>query len=205
MLPQRSDTELASRLGILPPLPPLTEEVRVGDLSPLYVPGTPLLIIGLRTVVIYALIVVAFRLTGKREIGQFTLFDLVLVLLVANAVQTAMVGPDTSLVGGLVSAAMLIGVNYVVGLAAGRVPWVHDALVGKATQLIDRGEVLTANLRREHVDEQDLLQALREHEIEKPSDASAAWLETDGTISVVPKGRPGYHTRRRVRQVKHGG
>jgi uncharacterized membrane protein YcaP (DUF421 family) len=82
---------------------------------------------------------------------------------------------------------------------------VHRLLVGQATQLIDHGKVLTENLKRENVDMDDLMVALHEHELEKPSDASSAWLETDGTISVVPKGRPGYHTRRHVRQVKHGG
>jgi uncharacterized membrane protein YcaP (DUF421 family) len=182
------------------------EEARVGaQVSSLFSPGTTLLEIALRTSVIYIFVLVGFRLTGKREIGQFTLFDLVLILLVANAVQTAMVGPDTSLVGGLLSASVLIGMNYVVGLVAGRVPWVHRLLVGQATQLIADGKILTDNMRREGVDDDDLLQALHEHELQNPSQAAAAWLETDGTISVVPRGRPGQHSRRRVRQVKHGG
>jgi uncharacterized membrane protein YcaP (DUF421 family) len=132
------------------------------------------------------------------------LFDLVLILLVANAVQTAMVGPDTSLIGGLVSAGVLIALNSAVGLVAGRVRWVHRLLVGQATQLIEDGTVLSQNLKREGVDEDDLLLALHEHELEKPSQAAAAWLETDGTISVVPRGGTLRHTRRRVRQIKHG-
>lgn len=173
--------------------------------SPLGAPPVVLLQIVLRTAVIYTFVLVAFRLTGKREIGQFTLFDLVLILLVANAVQTAMVGPDTSLLGGIVSAAVLIGLNYIVGFVAGRVPWVHRLLVGRATQLIDDGKVLVANMQREHVDDDDLMVALHEHELEKPSQAASAWLETDGTISVVPRGRPGMQSRRHVRQVKHGG
>jgi uncharacterized membrane protein YcaP (DUF421 family) len=97
-----------------------------------------------------------------------------------------------------------VGLNYGVGLLAGRVPLVHRLLVGQATLLVDHGQVLDENLKRENVDRDDLEMALHEHELRDPSQASAAWLETDGTITVVPRGRPGRHTRRRVRQVKHG-
>lgn len=166
--------------------------------------GTPAAQIALRSALVYVAILVALRVTGKREIGQFTLFDLVLVLLVANSVQTAMVGADTSLFGGLLSAAVLIGLNWLVGLVAGRVELVHRLLVGEATQLIAGGKVLETNLRRESVDDDDLAQALREHELEKPSEAASAWLESDGTISVVPKAGRARHVRRHVRQVKHG-
>ncbi len=176
----------------------------MGDLAQLWRTAIPIGQIVLRTAAVYLFLLGGFRLAGKREVGQFTLFDLVLILLVANAVQTAMVGPDTSLAGGLAAAAVLVGLNYGIGMVAGRVRWVHGLLVGKATQLIDDGVVLTENLRRENVDEQDLMLALHEHELEKPSDAAAAWLETDGTISIVPRGRPAMHSRRRVRQVKHG-
>lgn len=166
--------------------------------------GTPAAQIALRSALVYIAILVALRVSGKREIGQFTLFDLVLVLLVANSVQTAMVGADTSLFGGLLSAAVLVGLNSLVGLLASRVEWIHRLLVGEATQLIAGGKVLEANMKRESVDADDLAQALREHELEKPSEAAAAWLETDGTISIVPKAGRARHVRRHVRQVKHG-
>src|SRR5205807_6971190 len=82
------------------------------DLAKLAIPLWDLV---LRCLVIYAALVVGLRLTGKREVGQFTLFDLVLVLLVANAVQPAMTGPDSSLAGGLVIIVVLLAVNTVVG------------------------------------------------------------------------------------------
>ncbi len=166
--------------------------------------GTPAVQIALRTAVVYLGVLIALRVTGKREIGQFTLFDLVLVLLVANSVQTAMVGADTSLWGGLLSAAVLVSLNWLVGLVAGRFELVHRLLVGQATQLIAGGKVIKANMERESVDDDDLAQALREHELEKPSEAAAAWLEADGSISVVPKTGRARHVRRHVRQVKHG-
>src|SRR5450759_2635631 len=86
--------------------------------------GTPAAQIALRTALVYLGVLIALRVTGKREIGQFTLFDRVLVLLVANSVQTAMVGADTSLWGGLLSAAVLVSLNWLVGLVAGRVEFV---------------------------------------------------------------------------------
>src|SRR5437764_2682494 len=70
--------------------------------------------LALRTVAIYLVLLVALRLFGKREVGQFTLYDLVLILLVANAVQPAMTGPDTSLAGGLVIIVTLVAVNLLV-------------------------------------------------------------------------------------------
>src|SRR5512136_2899887 len=80
--------------------------------------------IALRTGVIYLLVLLGIRLTGKREVGQMTPFDLVLLLLIANVVQNAMTGPDTSLIGGLVGATTLLGINAVMG----RLVWRHRRL-----------------------------------------------------------------------------
>ena len=159
----------------------------------------------MRTFVVYGFILVGLRLSGKREIGQLTPFDLVLVLLLANAVQTAMVGPDTSLLGGLVSAGVLLLMNWALGVAAARFPVLQTAAVGSATLLVNHGEVVERNMRREGVTPDELLAALREHGIEKPSDAEMAVLEIDGSISVVPQGQKVMRTRRRVRQYRHRG
>ena len=78
----------------------------------------PALEIALRTALIYVALLLALRLAGKREVGQLTTFDLVVILLVSNAVQNAMVGPDNSLTGGLIAAGVLLGANYLVALAA---------------------------------------------------------------------------------------
>ncbi|PYQ41907.1 MAG: hypothetical protein DMF77_14660 [Acidobacteria bacterium] len=86
----------------------------------------------LRTVVVYFVILVGFRLSGKREVGQLAPYDFALILLIANAVQNAMVGPDTSLLGGLVAAVVLLVLNYLLGLAAARHRKVEKLLRGKA-------------------------------------------------------------------------
>ena len=115
-----------------------------------------LLEIAVRTTIIYVVVLVGIRLTGKREVGQLTPFDLVLLLLIANAVQNAMVGPDTSLTGGLLSAAVLIVANYVVAAGRERVPILRRAVQGSPTLLINDGKFvgltfsirLTCNCRR---------------------------------------------------------
>src|SRR5579885_3815413 len=81
---------------------------RVLTMAGLFNPGTPLLQIVLRCVVIYLVLLTALRLTGKRQLGQFTPFDFTVLLLIANAVQNAMIGPDTSLVGGVIGAFTLL-------------------------------------------------------------------------------------------------
>src|SRR5512144_3113609 len=89
-------------------------------------------LIVLRTLTVYVFIMVGFRLTGKREVGQLAPFDFALILLIANAVQNAMVGPDTSLVGGLSAAALLLAINYGLGRLAANHRSVEKLVRGKA-------------------------------------------------------------------------
>jgi uncharacterized membrane protein YcaP (DUF421 family) len=157
----------------------------------------------LRCAVIYIVMVVGLRLFGKREVGQFRLSDLVLVLLVANAVQPAMTGPDTSLAGGLIIIASLLAVNYVwniVWLKLGlRSPQVSALLQGHPTVLVQDGQWLDRALDHEGVDREEVEMAIREHGVEDVKDVKLAVLELDGSISVVPKDSPTVRTRRRVR------
>ena len=154
----------------------------------------------LRTAVVYAALVLGFRLTGKRQIGQMAPFDLVVILLIANAVQNAMVGPDTSLAGGLISAAALLLLNQTVIRLRDRIPRIGRLVEGTATVLIADGRPVAEHLRRENIDTDDLEQAFREHGIESIEDVQLAVLEVDGTISIVPKGTPTIRTRRRFRE-----
>lgn len=157
--------------------------------------------IAVRTVLVYGAVLIGLRLAGKREIGQMTPFDLVVILLVANAVQNAMVGPDSSLTGGVISAGTLVSVNYLVSRIRDRVPWLRRAIEGQPTLLIRDGAILEHNLAREHVDREEVLMALREHGIDEIGQVRAAILETDGSISVVQATEPMLlHTRRRVRR-----
>ena len=152
--------------------------------------GTPHTIpwIVLRTVAVYVFILVGFRLSGKREVGQLAPYDFALILLIANAVQNAMVGPDTSLLGGLAAASVLLVLNYVLGVVAARSRRVEKLLRGRAHVLVLRGHVYADALESEHVTHQDLLQALRGQGCGTIADCRLAVLEVDGSISVMAEG-----------------
>lgn len=157
--------------------------------------------IALRTTLIYLVVFLGLRLTGKREVGTMTPLDLVLLLLIANAVQNAMTGPDTSLTGGWVAAGTLLFVNFLVT----RLLWRHKKLrhwvEGQPTPLIHQGQLIHHNLTKEKVTEEELLQALREHGVGRIDDVATAMLEIDGTISVLCRdelptaARPHHHIR----------
>jgi uncharacterized membrane protein YcaP (DUF421 family) len=160
--------------------------------------------IAARTAIIYVAVLLGLRLAGKREMGQMTPFDLVLILLVANAVQNAMVGPDTSVPGGLIAAAVLFTGNYALASARERVPWLRRAVEGHPTLLIRDGEFVRQSLRHESIEEDEVLMAMREHGIADVKEVQTAVLETDGSISIVPKAGDVIRTRRHVRFLKKG-
>jgi len=141
--------------------------------------------IPLRTAIVYGIILTGVRLAGKREIGQMTSFDLVLLLLLSNAVQNAMTGPDTSVTGGIEAALTLFAVNAAIVYVAFRFPRVQRGLTGTATLLINNGHVMREHLRSELITEDELMAALREHGCTSPTDVALAVLEVDGSISVV--------------------
>ena len=158
----------------------------------------------MRGVVIYAGLLVALRIFGKREVGQFTLYDLVFILLVANALQPAMTGPDSSLTGGLVLIAALVGANWVVG-RLDRLPRFHRLFTPGPAVIIKDGQFVQPALRREGVTEDDCEMAIREHGIERIKDVRLGVLEPDGTISIVPTGSVVHRSKRRVRFVRRAG
>jgi uncharacterized membrane protein YcaP (DUF421 family) len=149
--------------------------------------GSVLLDIVVRTAIIYIAVLIGMRISGKRQIGQMTPFDLVLLLLIANAVQNAMTGPDTSLIGGLAAAATLLVLNTVISRLALRNKRVHSIVEGNPTLLIHSGNIIKSHLEREKIGEQELQQALREHGIGSITEVQGAVLEVDGSISVIKK------------------
>ncbi len=116
-------------------------------------------------------------------------FDFALILLIANAVQNAMVGSDSSLVGGLVAAGVLLAVNAALGRIVARSRRAERLLRGQARILVNRGKVYDENLRLEGLSHEELLQALRENGCATVHDCRLAVLEVDGTISVVQASR----------------
>jgi uncharacterized membrane protein YcaP (DUF421 family) len=127
------------------------------------------------------------RLTGKREISQMTPFDLVLLLLIANAVQNAMTGPDISVTGGLVAAGTLLLINAIVTRLSFSSLKIRRELEGTPTMLIHRGELVKKNMQKEHITVDEIEQALREHGVSTIRDVGLAVLEVDGAISVLKK------------------
>lgn len=156
--------------------------------------------IALRTAVAYGALLVGFRVFGRRELGQMTPFDLVVILLIANALQNAMVGPDTSLLGGLVAALVLLSANRLVTVARRRLPWFERVAEGEPVLLVSGGQVLTKGMAREGVDVSDLEQAAREHGLAGLEDIEAAVLEVDGTVSIIPATEAKVTTKRKLRR-----
>jgi len=148
-------------------------------------PWSVLLDVALRTTIVYIALLAGLRLTGTRQLGQMSTFDLVLLLIIANAVQNAMVGPDTSLAGGLVAAGVLIGWHRVIDWWRLRSPRFAKLLAGEGIMLIHGGNVLEAHCRRGGINRDELLQALREHGVADIGDVLLAVLEPDGAISVI--------------------
>jgi uncharacterized membrane protein YcaP (DUF421 family) len=158
-----------------------------------------------RSAIVYLAIIIGMRLTGSRQLGQMTPFDLVLILLIANAVQNAMVGTDVTVFGGLVAAATLLAANRVTAVITDRVPLFRRALEGQELLLLNDGKLIERNIQHAGLTEELVLQAIREHGFERPEQIRMAVLEIDGTISIVPADSRTVRTRHRVRAVRPGG
>lgn len=138
-----------------------------------------------RTGVVYLLVLLGVRLTGKREVGQMTPFDLTLLLLLSNSVQNAMTGPDTSLMGGAVAAVVLLSLNYLVAELSGVNRRFRRMVQGSPSLLIHDGELLIDHLKREHLTVDEVLRALREHGIGSVAEVAIGVLEVDGSLSFL--------------------
>jgi uncharacterized membrane protein YcaP (DUF421 family) len=155
-----------------------------------------------KTAIIYVFLIIGLRLLGKRELGQMTIYDLVLIIVLANSVQNAMVGSDTSLVGGVVAAITLLILNRLFTVAVAHSTKLRHVMVGEPLLILHDGHLLMDRLRREGVSREQVMAALREHGMAKPEDAQMAVLEVDGTISVVPGGVGVHRTHHHFRGLR---
>jgi uncharacterized membrane protein YcaP (DUF421 family) len=156
---------------------------------------------------VYLAILFGLRLFGKRELGQMSTGDLVMILLIANAVQNAMVGPDVSLQGGLTAALVLLAMNFLVVRVFSLTPVGERLLEGGPTLLVKDGALVPHGLRHEGLAPEEVETAIREHGIADVRGVRAAYLEPDGTISVIPidvQPMRGRHRVKRVRQFRRG-
>jgi uncharacterized membrane protein YcaP (DUF421 family) len=143
-----------------------------------------LVVIG-STAAVYLFIIVAIRLFGKKELAQLTVIDLVFILLISNAVQNAMVGEDATLLGGLIAAATLFLMNFLLKFLIYRFPSLGKAIQGEAIMLVYDGKVIKSNLERARITVEELEESAREHGVDGIGDVNLAVLEVDGNISIL--------------------
>jgi len=139
----------------------------------------------LRSVAVYAFMIVAIRLFGKKELSQLNSTDVILILLISNSVQNAMVGPDTSLLGGIAAATVLFSINFILKKLMSRSKWFRSLLQEKPQLLIHEGKLDFRQLSRLDITHDELKEAMREHGVEHFTDVKLAMLEPDGNISII--------------------
>jgi|JI6StandDraft_1071083.scaffolds.fasta_scaffold63855_3 uncharacterized membrane protein YcaP (DUF421 family) len=144
-----------------------------------------LLNIAFRSSVVYIFMVASFRIFGKRELSQLSITDLSLVVLISNAVQNAMVGENTSLIGGLTAGVVLFALNMVVSFLMYRFKPIRNLIQSEPVTLIYNGKILDKNLKDVLLTDDELLAAVREHGVSAIQDVSLAVMEVDGNISVI--------------------
>jgi uncharacterized membrane protein YcaP (DUF421 family) len=143
----------------------------------------------LRGIIIYVFLIILLRLTGKRQVGQLSPFDLVLLLVLSNAVQNAMNGGDNSVIGGMISAVTLVGVNWIVGVLTYRSKKLEALVEGRPEVLIRDGKLFKQTLENAKLTHHEVMAALREAGCGSVEDVRAALLENDGSISVIPRNK----------------
>lgn len=144
-----------------------------------------LLNIVLRSTAVYLFMVIAIRLSGRKELSQLNTSDVVLILLISNAVQNAMVGPDTSLLGGLIAAAALFLLNFILKRFIFKNKTIREFILEKPEILVHDGKLELGTLHKLGISMEELDEAIREHGIEKYQDVKLAMFEIDGNISII--------------------
>jgi len=146
----------------------------------------PLLEKIIRSIIVYLFLIVAFRVFGRRELAQLNPLDLTVLLMLSNTVQNAVIGPDNSLLGGLIGAIVLLSANKAMNYLAYRQERVVDFLEGEPRVLIERGAVNQNAVKKDRISTQDLDEALHRTGVEHVQRVKWAHLEPSGTITVIP-------------------
>lgn len=151
----------------------------------------------IRSIIIYLFVVIAIRIFGKKELSQLNVIDLVFILLISNSVQNAMVGNDTSLIGGVTAASSLFILNFVLKNLFFKSKKISEFFQGDPVMLVYHGKVSHEHLNKTGISMDELMEAIREHGVEKLSDVDLAVLEVDGNISVLSENFKRKTTKRR--------
>lgn len=141
--------------------------------------------IAFRCTAVYVFMILAIRLTGKKELSQLNTIDVILILLISNAVQNAMVGPDNSLAGGLIAAGVLFLLNFVIKKLLFKNQKIRNLLLQKPEVLIHDGKMDFNVLNKLNISNEELEEAMREHGVDNLKEIKLAMMEVDGNISII--------------------
>ncbi|MGY2744449.1 DUF421 domain-containing protein [Pseudarthrobacter albicanus] len=139
----------------------------------------------------YAALVVVLRVSGKRTLGQLNAFDFIVTVALGSTLATILLSSDVAFFEGLTALALLAGLQFVVAWVSSHVPGARSAVTSKPVALVVFGELQHAQLRRNRLSESEVLQAVRGTGSGDLADIAAVVLETNGTISVIPKSKLG--------------
>ena len=156
-----------------------------------------------KTLILVVVLIIGFRVTGKRELSQFTVYDLAMIIALSNAVQNAMTGGLGNFPIGLVTSSTIVVAAWAISRVLARRPSLAARVLGTPTLLVNDGRVLDSRLRQAHVTPDEVDEACREHGVDGPGDCHLVVLEIDGSMSVVPRidhGDPATLPRRRPRR-----
>jgi uncharacterized membrane protein YcaP (DUF421 family) len=149
--------------------------------------GSDLISVALRTAIVYVVLVIFFRVVGKREAGQLSTLDLIVLLVISNAVQNAMVGENVTLIGGLLAAAVILALDWALHTLNGRFPRLRHVVEGEPVLLVRDGQILDDHLASEGLSVRELGIALRQNGLLTIDEARFVYRETNGQISVIPR------------------
>jgi uncharacterized membrane protein YcaP (DUF421 family) len=165
---------------------------------------TNYLIIGAKSVAVYIFIIVAIRIFGKKELSQLSVIDLVFILLISNSVQNAMVGSDSSLLGGISAALALFICNYIFKIVLRKSKKFNELVQGEKIILVVGGKIKTQALEEAMMSEEEVEMAVREHGVKSIANADLVILEVDGNITVLSNDYAQKTVRRRKKpQMTH--
>ncbi len=165
------------------------------DWSSILVPDTPLLEIFIRGSAVYLFLFFTLRLILKRESAGLGISDLLVVVLLADAVQNGMADDYRSVPDALLLAATIIGWDWLLSYVAFRFPRARSLIRPRPILLIDHGQIIAKNVQRELLTHEEILGRLREQGIERIDDVKQAWMESDGMITAIPEARAGQRRR----------
>jgi uncharacterized membrane protein YcaP (DUF421 family) len=167
-----------------------------------YPDATGALIIAAKTAAVYVFLILGLRVLGKRELGQMNLYDLVMIIVLGNAVQNAMINGDNTLFGGFVAAFVLLVMNRGFNALVLKSPRIERLMVGEPVVIVHDGLPVSGAMKRQGITMDQVDAALREHGIGELSKVHLCVLEVDGTLSCVSTEGSIYRSKRHYRGLR---